>query len=209
MKTTNRIIHILDTLSKTYPDAKCMLDYNKDYELVIAVMLSAQTTDVAVNKVTAILFNRYKTVQELSYAQVADIYEIVKKLGLAAKKSQNVVEIAKIISNQYDGRVPNSEEKLSRLPGVGRKTINVILSELFNEDRLAVDTHVSRLAIRMGFANNGDDAYAIEQKLLKVIPCGNRKKAHHLLIRHGRTICKAKGFDCSSCPINSDCKKII
>lgn len=197
---------IIFALSNTYPDARCMLNYNKDYELVIAVMLSAQTTDTAVNKVTSILFERYKSVSELSNAKYEEVYKIIKNLGLAKKKASNVIEIAKILLEKYDGVVPNNRDKLSILPGVGRKTINVILSELFNEDTLAVDTHVSRLAIRLGYAKEGDSPLIIEEKLMKVINSGERKKAHHLLIRHGREICKSQNPKCENCVIKTHCK---
>lgn len=200
--------NIIATLSNAYPDARCMLNYNKDYELVIAVMLSAQTTDVAVNKVTNVLFTKYSNVLELSNANYDDVYKIIKNLGLAKKKASNVIEIAKILKEKYDSKVPNDREKLSILPGVGRKTINVILSELFNEDTLAVDTHVSRLAIRLGYAQKDDSPLAIEQKLMKVINSGDRKKAHHLLIRHGREICKSQNPKCVNCVINMYCKSI-
>lgn len=197
---------IIFALSNSYPDARCMLNYNKDYELVIAVMLSAQTTDTAVNKVTSILFERYKSVSELSNAKYEEVYKIIKNLGLAKKKASNVIEIAKILLEKYDGVVPNNRDKLSILPGVGRKTINVILSELFNEDTLAVDTHVSRLAIRLGYAKEGDNPLIIEEKLMKVINCGERKKAHHLLIRHGREICKSQNPKCENCVIKTHCR---
>lgn len=200
--------NIIATLSNAYPDARCMLNYNKDYELVIAVMLSAQTTDVAVNKVTNVLFTKYSSVLELSNANYDDVYKIIKNLGLAKKKASNVIEIAKILKEKFDSKVPNDREKLSILPGVGRKTINVILSELFNEDTLAVDTHVSRLAIRLGYAQKDDSPLAIEQKLMKVINSGDRKKAHHLLIRHGREICKSQNPKCDNCVINMYCKSI-
>lgn len=209
MKQTNRIVEILDILNNEYPDARCMLDYNKDYELVIAVMLSAQTTDVAVNKVTSVLFDKYKDLESLASSNFEDVFEIVKKLGLAKKKAQNVIEIAKILQKEHDGKVVNDRDALAKLPGVGRKTINVVLSELFDCDTLAVDTHVSRLSIRLGFAKKGDDPLTIENKLLKIVPKGSRKKAHHLLIRHGRSVCKANGFSCSTCSINGLCKKVI
>ena len=209
MTKKNRIKHILDILSKEYPDARCMLDYEKDYELLIAVMLSSQTTDVSVNGVTKILFSRYKDIKSLANARYDDVYEIVKKLGLARKKASNVIEIAKILSNEFDGIVVNNREKLEALPGVGRKTVNVVLSELFNADFLAVDTHVSRLAVRLGFASLNDSVLEIENKLCSILDKGEKKKAHHLLIRHGREVCKAKGFDCSKCVINDCCKKQI
>lgn len=197
---------IIFALSNSYPDARCMLNYNKDYELVIAVMLSAQTTDTAVNKVTSILFERYRSVSDFSNAEYEEVYKIIKNLGLAKKKASNVIEIAKILLDKYDGVVPNNRDKLSILPGVGRKTINVILSELFNEDTLAVDTHVSRLAIRLGYAKEGDSPLIIEEKLMKVINSGERKKAHHLLIRHGREICKSQNPKCENCVIKTHCR---
>lgn len=200
-----KINKILDALNIAYPDARCMLDYTKDYELVIAVMLSSQTTDASVNKVTPKLFSTFNDLNKLKNASYEEVHFIIKKLGLANKKAANVINISKIISEEFDYKVPNDRDKLSLLPGVGRKTINVILSELFNEDTLAVDTHVSRLAVRLGFACKNDTPLIIEQKLLKIISPGDRKKAHHLLIRHGREICKSLSPKCSECVIRDYC----
>ena len=202
MKKINKILSILNN---SYPDARCMLDYDKDYELVIAVMLSSQTTDIAVNKITPVLFARFKNLNELKNADYLEVYEIIKTLGLASKKAANIIKIAEILENDFGGKVINDRKKLSLLPGVGRKTINVILSELFNEDTLAVDTHVSRLACRLGYANEDDNVLEIEEKLMKVIPNGERKKAHHLLIRHGREVCKSINPKCMDCVVKDYC----
>ena len=200
-----KINKILNILSASYPDARCMLDYEKDYELVIAVMLSSQTTDASVNKVTPILFSRFDNLDKLKNASYQEVFEIVKKLGLAKKKAANIINIARIISEDFNYKVPNDIAKLEKLPGVGRKTINVILSELFNEDTLAVDTHVSRLACRLGFANEDDSVLKIEEKLLEIVPKGKRKMTHHLFIRHGREVCKSYNPQCNVCEIKDYC----
>ena len=144
-------------LDELYPNPKCELNYNKDYELLIAVVLSAQTTDKRVNSVTSILFDKYPSIDDLSKASVNDIMEIIKPIGTFHKKAIFVKEIANILVNQYGGCVPNDRGALEQMPGVGRKTANVVLSNLFDVPAIAVDTHVSRVSKRLGLANKKDD----------------------------------------------------
>ena len=159
LKNMNRF---LDYLDEILPDAKCELNYNKDYELLIAVMLSAQTTDKRVNEVTKVLFNKYKSLEELSKANIKDLERIIYPLGTYTKKAKNVKEIA--INLLDKGMVPNDRLYLESLSGVGRKTTNVVLSILYNEPCIAVDTHVDRVSKRLGFASKKDDVYKVEKK---------------------------------------------
>jgi len=197
----NEVIKYLDEL---IPNPKCELNYNKDYELVIAVMLSAQTTDKRVNEVTKVLFNKYKDLDELSNANIEDIKNIIKPLGTYNIKAINVIEIAKSLNKI--GYVPNDYNYLESLKGVGRKTTNVVLSELFDEPYIAVDTHVFRVSKRLGFANNNDDVLTVEKKLNKIFKEYNKKKIHHQLLLFGRYYCKAINPKCDNCKLKSICK---
>ena len=197
----NDIISYLDELIK---DPKCELNYNKDYELVIAVMLSAQTTDKRVNEVTKVLFNKYKSLNELASADINDIKEIIKPLGTYNIKAINVIEISKELNKI--GYVPNDYNYLVSLKGVGRKTTNVILSELFDEPYIAVDTHVSRVSKRLGLAGNKDDVLIVEKKLMKRFKDHNKKKIHHQLLLFGRYYCKAINPLCDNCKLKGICK---
>lgn len=196
---------ILDYFDQILPDAKCELNYNKDYELLIAVMLSAQTTDKRVNEVTKILFSKYPSLEKLKDADIADIRKIVYPLGTYTKKSQNIKDIA---SSLYEiGYVPNDREFLEKLSGVGRKTANVVLSNLYNVPCIAVDTHVSRVSKRLGLAKEKDDVLSIEKKLTKIIPKEKLNKAHHQFVLFGRYYCKAKQPECENCKLKDICKK--
>ena len=157
-------------LDELYPNPRCELNYTKDYELLLAVMLSAQTTDKRVNQVTAILFQKYPTLHDLKEANLKDIEQIIKPIGTYTKKAKNVKEIASRLLLEQNGIVPNHRDYLETLPGVGRKTTNVVLSNLYNEACIAVDTHVTRVSIRLGLARKTDDVRTIENKLTKKFP---------------------------------------
>lgn len=199
----NEIEYYLDEL---FPNPKCELNYNKDYELLIAVVLSAQTTDKRVNSVTPILFNKYQTIEELSNADIGDIAEIIKSIGTFNKKAIFVKEIATILKNDYNGVVPNDRKLLEKMPGVGRKTANVVLSVLFNVPAIAVDTHVSRVSKRLGLARKNDDVNVIEKKLMRKIEKSKWSKRHHQLVLFGRYHCKAISPNCSNCKLKNICK---
>ena len=201
------VISVEDYLDKLFPNPKCELEYNKDYELLIAVVLSAQTTDKQVNKVTKILFDKYKTLKELSNADINDIEEIIKPIGTYSKKALFIKEISNYLLNECDGKVPNDREKLLKIKGVGRKTINVVLSNLFNENCLAVDTHVTRVSKRLGIAKEKDDVLTIEQKLGKYYKYINLGKRHHQMVLFGRYKCKAKNPMCIDCMLKDICKE--
>ena len=194
-------------LDEKYPDAHCELDYTKDYEFLIAVMLSAQTTDKSVNQATAILFNKYKTVEALANANLGDVEFIIRHLGMYQVKAKNVIKIAQILVKQYDGKVPNDPEALIAMPGVGNKTKNCVLGELYNAPLLAVDTHMQRVAKRLGIADEKDSVEKIEQKYMSIIPKERVVKTNHQIIWFGRYFCKALSPECANCKLKEYCKK--
>lgn len=198
---------IFSYLDEKYPNAHCELTYTKDYEFLIAVMLSAQTTDKAVNQATAILFKKYPTCEDLAKANVYDVERIISHLGMYQVKAKNVVKIAKRLIEDYNGHVPNDPEALLALPGVGNKTKNCVLGELYNEPLLAVDTHMQRFAKRMGIASEKDSVEKIEQKYLKIIPKERIVKTNHQIIWFGRYFCKAISPDCEHCKLRDICRK--
>ena len=197
--------NILIYLDELYENPRCELNYNKDYEFLIAVMLSAQTTDKRVNMVTDRLFKKYNSLGKLMNAPDKEIEGIIKEIGTYHKKTQYIKEIAKILYRN-GGYVPNDRKFLESLPGVGRKTTNVVLSELFNEDCIAVDTHVKRVSIRLGLVNKNDDVLVIEKKLMKSLDKNKWSKVHHQLVLFGRYYCKAINPKCINCKLNDICK---
>lgn len=198
---------ILSYLDEKYPNAYCELKYTKDYELLIAVMLSAQTTDKSVNEATAVLFKKYPTCEELAKANLFDVERIISRLGMYQVKAKNVIKIAQRLIQDYKGCVPNDAEALLSLPGVGSKTKNCVLAELYNEPLLAVDTHMQRFAKRMGIANEKDSVEVIEQKYLNFIPKERIVKTNHQIIWFGRYFCKAISPDCEHCKLREICRK--
>lgn len=199
----NKIESYLDEL---IPNPKCELNYTKDYELLLATMLSAQTTDKRVNMVTEVLFSKYPSVEALSKADLNDVINIVRPVGTFNKKASNVIEIAKSLLKDYDGVVPNNREYLESLPGVGRKTTNVVLSNLYNVPCIAVDTHVSRVSVRLGLAKEGDDVYTIEKKISKKFKKAELCRRHHQLVLFGRYYCTARSPKCETCKLKDICK---
>lgn len=197
--------YIMNNLDILFPDAHCELNYHNSYQLLIAVVLSAQTTDINVNKVTPVLFEKYPDPYSLSHAQQKDVEEIIHSIGLYRNKSKNIISLCNEIQNRFEGTVPGNREDLQSLPGVGRKTANVVLSEYFNEPALAVDTHVSRVSVRMGIAEENDSVNAIEEKLCNYFPKKYWHKLHHQLIFFGRYKCRAVNPDCSDCPFRKKC----
>lgn len=188
-----------------FPDAKCELNYNKDYELLIATVLSAQCTDKRVNEVTKVLFEKYD-IFSLANADKKDIENIIRSCGSYTKKSQYLISIAKSLVDNYHGIVPNDREYLESLPGVGRKTANVVLSNLYNVAAIAVDTHVERVSKRLRLAAKKDTVLEVEKKLMKKIPKDLWGRSHHQLVLFGRYICKARGPECDKCAFIDDCK---
>ncbi len=196
---------IVDYLDELIPNPKCELNYNKDYELLLATMLSAQTTDKRVNEVTSILFKKYDSLAKLRQAKIEDIINIIRPIGTFNKKANNVIEIAKKLENVGD-IVPNDREFLESLPGVGRKTANVVLSNIYNKQCIAVDTHVHRVSIRLGIANKNDDVLITEKKLTKKFKDYDLCRLHHQLVLFGRYYCKASNPSCNSCKLKDICK---
>ena len=203
----NKEKEILNYLNEIIPNPVCELNYNKDYELLLAVMLSAQTKDARVNKVTKVLFNKYDSLKKLKEANIKDIESIIKELGNYHKKSEAVINIAKILDEKYNGKVVNNRKALENLPMVGRKTTNVVLSELFNEPTIAVDTHVERVSKRLGLAKKDDNVYEIEMKLRRKFKRENWNKRHKQLVLFGRYYCKAIKPECDTCGIKDICKE--
>lgn len=201
-----KVNEILDLLEKEYPDAECALDYDSVFHLLLAVVLSAQTTDVSVNKVTPELFKKYETPKQLAQADEKEVAEIIRTIGMYRTKSKNIINLAKMLVEKYDGIVPESDEELVKLPGVGRKTENVVMAVGFGHQRIAVDTHVFRVSNRIGLVNE-PDVLKTELALMKTIPENRWTKTHHSLIFHGRRCCTARNPKCDECVIKDLCKK--
>lgn len=203
----NKEKEILNYLNEIIPNPVCELNYNKDYELLLAVMLSAQTKDARVNKVTKVLFNKYDSLKKLKEANIKDIESIIKELGNYHKKSEAVINIAKILDEKYNGKVVNNRKVLENLPMVGRKTTNVVLSELFNEPTIAVDTHVERVSKRLGLVKKDDDVIKIEEKLKRKFDKKIWSKLHKQFVLFGRYYCTSKKPSCNKCKLQMYCKK--
>lgn len=193
-------------LDELFPNPKCELIYHNDYELLIAIVLSAQTTDKRVNMVTPILFTKYPTLEKLSEAPIDSLEEILKPIGSFRKKAIYVKDIAYNLTTKYQGIVPTDREKLEKLKGVGRKTINVFLSEYYNYPAIAVDTHVERISKRLRIASKKATVLEVEEKLQKFFPKNEWAKRHLQLVLFGRYYCKAVKPDCSSCPLKELCR---
>lgn len=203
MMTSN---YLIENLDKLFPDARCELNYTKDYELLIATVLSAQCTDKRVNEVTKVLFSKYD-INTLSIANLKDIESIIRSCGSYTKKAYYIKTIAEKLVSDYKGKVPNDREYLENLPGVGRKTCNVVLSNLYDVPAIAVDTHVARVSVRLGFARKNDNVLTIEKKLMKKLPKENWSRVHHQLVLFGRYNCKAIKPNCKDCPFIAYCKE--
>ncbi len=200
------ILLINNYLDELIPNPICELNYQKDYELVIAVMLSAQTTDKGVNKVTSILFQKYNSLEKLASSNIEDIKEIIKPIGNYNKKANNIIEISKILINKYNKQVPKTYEELEILPGIGRKSANVIRSEIYKIPSFAVDTHVIRVTNRLGLVKTKDPVI-IEKELEKIFKKRDWIRKHQQLVLFGRYYCKAKNPDCQNCKLLNICLK--
>lgn len=187
-----------------FPNASCELNYNNLFELLVAVVLSAQTTDKRVNEVTKVLFQKYNSPISLSQADYNEIYEIVRPLGLAKSKAQNIIQLSKVLNTKYNDIVPNTRVELESLPGVGRKTANAVLMEGFRIPAIAVDTHVSRVSFRLGLSKD-DNVLKIEQDLMNLFPKDEWYFVHHGLLFFGRYFCTAKKPNCEICKLKDIC----
>ncbi|MEY8295518.1 MAG: endonuclease III [Emergencia timonensis] len=197
---------ILDILEETYPEAECALHHQNVFQLIVSVALSAQTTDKSVNQVTPDLFAAYPDAFALGDADPEEVSKYIKRIGMYKTKSKNIVNMAKVLAEKYDGQVPDDYDKLVELPGVGRKTANVVLSVGFGHQRIAVDTHVFRVANRIGLVN-AKDVLKTELALMEVLPEDRWSRTHHSLIFHGRNCCAARKPDCENCSIAEYCEK--
>ena len=202
----NRVEMIEDYLDELFKEPKCELNYNNDYELLIAIVLSAQTTDKRVNSVTSILFDKYDSLDKLMNADIKDIENILRPLGSFRKKALYVKEIARTLVVDYDGKVPIKRKELEAMPGVGRKTVNVFLGEFYNVPLIAVDTHVERVSKRLGLAKDNDDVRGVEEKLKRKFKRDDWAKRHLQLVLFGRYHCKAISPNCDNCKLNNICK---
>ena len=196
---------ILSSLDQIIPNPKCELNYNKDYELLISTMLSAQSTDKRVNEVAKTLY-KYN-LEELSKLEIKDIEKIIMPVGTYHKKAEFVKTIATRLLKDCNGKVPNDRDYLESLPGIGRKTTNVVLSNIYGIPSIAVDTHVTRIAKRLKLVNKNDDVLEIEKKLCKKIPKDKWNRVNDQIILFGRYYCKAKNPLCDECPFNGKCNK--
>lgn len=196
---------MLGKLEIAYPDAKCALNYTTPFELLIATMLSAQCTDVRVNMVTENLFKKYKGPEDYAKVTPEILQEDIKQLGLFRAKSENIIAACRMLLEEYGGQVPTVQEELVKLPGVGRKTANVVLSNAFGVPALAVDTHVQRVSNRVGLANSMNPDLT-EKQVCQRVPEKLWSQAHHWLIHHGRQVCAARNPKCDVCPIQEHCQ---
>lgn len=198
---------ILNTFDEMFPDARCVLNHSNNLELLVAVMLSAQTTDESVNKLTSHLFQKYKTVDDYANASLSELESDLHSIGLYRNKAKNIKAMAVALQARFNGVVPASHDTLISLPGVGRKTANVVMAEGFGYPAIAVDTHVERISKRLGFAKPEDTVLTVEKKLMKTIPKNRWIKTHHQMIFFGRYHCKAMSPHCKECPLVDICKE--
>ena len=204
MRNKNEILEIMSVFAQKDPNPRCELDYKNAFTLLVAVVLSAQSTDKGVNKATKALFEVADTPQKMAALGLEELKNYIKTIGLYNNKAKNIIALSQTLVEKYQGEVPADREALENLPGVGRKTANVVLNVWFDQPTLAVDTHVMRISHRLGFSN-GKTPLAIEQDLLKVLPPEYVKNANHWLVLFGRYVCKAQKPDCANCPISGFC----
>ena len=198
---------IYEELLKMFPEAHCELNFSTVYQLAVAVMLSAQTTDVSVNRVTGTLFERYPDAEAMSKAEQKDVEEIIKSIGLYRNKAANVISMSRKLQEEFSGVIPDDIYKLTSLPGIGRKSANVILSEGYKHPAIAVDTHVHRVSARLGLAKETDTPDQTEMKLRRKFPKENWSKLHHLMIFFGRYKCHSRNPECDDCPFRENCRR--
>lgn len=207
MLSKGKWLHFLDVMDEMFPDAHCELVHDNPFELTIATLLSAQCTDVLVNRVTKDLFKKYKTPEDYLAVDVEELKNDIRSIGLYSTKAKNIQKLCQLLLDEYDGEIPANREALVTLPGVGRKTANVVLSVAFNIPAMAVDTHVERIAKRLGLCRWKDNVLEVEETIMKKTPIERWSKAHHQMIFFGRYHCKAKNPGCSECPLLPDCRE--
>ena len=205
MKTQAQISAIIEALKKLYPDAICSLDYQKDYELLFSVRLAAQCTDARVNLVTPALFERFPTLEAFAAATPEEVGEYVRSCGFWRAKAKDIVGSAQMLLRDFGGRVPDNMDDLLRLPGVGRKTANLILGDVYGKEGYVCDTHCIRIAGRLGITDGSKDPLKVEQQLRKVIPPEESNDFCHRMVLHGRALCMARAPQCGDCPLRELC----
>ena len=198
---------MISIIDEMFPDAEAELNYTNPFELTIAVLLSAQTTDVGVNRVTKDLFQRFKTPEDYLSVDVTEIESYIKTIGLYRNKAKNIQKLCRDLIDKFDGKIPENYDDLISLAGVGRKTANVVLSVAFGEPRIAVDTHVERISKRLGIARYKDSPLEVEETLMRKIPKERWSKTHHQLIFFGRYHCLARNPKCHECPLLDQCRE--
>ncbi|MFJ8256308.1 endonuclease III [Peribacillus asahii] len=207
MLTKTQIRHCLDVMADMYPDAHCELNHSNPFELVIAVALSAQCTDALVNKVTKNLFQKYKTPEDYLSVPLEELENDIRSIGLYRNKAKNIQKLSKMLIEDYGREVPQDRDELTNLPGVGRKTANVVVSVAFGIPAMAVDTHVERVSKRLGICRWKDSVLEVEKTLMKKIPREEWSITHHRLIFFGRYHCKAQSPQCETCPLLDLCRE--
>lgn len=204
MKLSERIKHILDTMDAAYPEAECSLDYEKPYELLISTRLSAQCTDARVNMITPALFARYPTLQAFADAEITELEELVRTCGFYHTKAQNIRDMARMLIEKHGGRVPDTMEELLELPGVGRKTANLILGDVYGQTSVVADTHCIRITNLLGLCDS-KDPFKVEMRLREILPPERSGRFCHQLVLHGRAVCVARRPACGRCPVQPWC----
>jgi endonuclease III len=207
MLNNSEIRYCLDKMAEMFPDAKGELNHSNPFELLIAVLLSAQTTDALVNRVTEDLFKKYKTPEDYLKVPLEELQNDIRSIGLYRTKAKNIQKLCRILIDEYGGLIPKDRDELMKLPGVGRKTANVVVSIAFGEPAIAVDTHVERVSKRLGFCRWKDSVLEVEKTLMKKIPKEEWSISHHRMIFFGRYHCKAQNPKCEVCPLLDLCRE--
>ena len=205
MKSPQEVAAIIRRLKELYPDAACSLDYGKDYELLFSVRLAAQCTDARVNQVTPALFARFPTLEAFAAASPEEVGEYVRSCGFWRAKARDIVASAQMLLSDFGGRVPDNMEDLLRLPGVGRKTANLILGDVYGQPSYVCDTHCIRITGRLGITDGSKDPVKVEQQLRKAIPPAESGPFCHRMVLFGRDVCTARSPQCEDCPLKADC----
>ena len=207
MVSNKKALQMIDVISDMFPDAECELKHDNPFQLTIAVLLSAQTTDNSVNKVTAKLFQKYHTAEDFLQVPQEELENDIRTIGLYRNKAKNIQKLCRSLLDKFNGEIPRTHKELESLAGVGRKTANVVMSVAFDEPSLAVDTHVERVSKRLGICRWKDNVRQVEEKLCKVVPSERWNRTHHQLIFFGRYHCLARAPKCDVCPLFDDCRE--
>lgn len=205
MKSKAAVNRIIAALKELYPDALCSLTYQKDYELLFAVRLSAQCTDARVNMVTPSLYAKFPTLEAFANATCEEVGEAIRSCGFYNTKAKDLVECAKLLLEKHGGRVPSTMEELTALPGIGRKTANLILGDIYGKPAYVCDTHCIRITGRLGLTDGSKDPLSVEKQLRAVLPPEESSNFCHRMVLHGRALCMARKPNCEACPLRTDC----